>query len=88
MIAMPKKMSPSPMTTVPLERTESPRPKKEKAKPAATSASAYSVTSSAMIWAVTVVPMLAPMITPAAWVSVISPEVTNPTTRTVVTDED
>ena len=37
--------------------------------------------------AVTVVPILAPMITPIACLSVISPEFTKPTTITVVADE-
>ena len=37
---------------------------------------------------VTVVPMLAPMITPTAWDSCIMPEFTNPTTITVVAEED
>ena len=40
------------------------------------------------IQAVTVVPMLAPMITLMAWVSVISPELTKPTTMTVVAEDD
>ena len=42
----------------------------------------------ATIWAVTVVPMFAPMMTPIDWVKVMSPALTNPTTITVVTDED
>ena len=37
--------------------------------------------------AVTVVPIFAPMITPIACLSVISPEFTKPTTITVVADE-
>ena len=37
--------------------------------------------------AVTVVPMFAPMITPMDCLSVMSPELTNPTTITVVADE-
>ena len=41
-----------------------------------------------MICAVTVVPMLAPMITPMDWDIDMSPEVMKPTTSTVVTDED
>ena len=36
---------------------------------------------------VTVVPMLAPMITPIAWVRFMIPAFTNPTTITVVADE-
>ena len=56
--------------------------------PAAIIASEYSVMLNAMIWAVTVVPMFAPMMTPIDWVKVMSPALTNPTTMTVVTDED
>ena len=37
---------------------------------------------------VMVVPMLAPMIIPTACVSFIIPELTNPTTMTVVAEED
>ena len=40
------------------------------------------------IQAVTVVPTLAPMITLMAWRSVINPELTKPTTITVVAEED
>ena len=39
------------------------------------------------IQAVTVVPILAPMITPMDWRSVIKPELTKPTTITVVAEE-
>ena len=41
-----------------------------------------------MIWAVMVVPILAPMITPIDCDSDISPALMNPTTSTVVTDDD
>ena len=44
--------------------------------------------ASEMIQAVTVVPTLAPMMMPTAWVSFITPELTKPTTITVVADED
>ena len=37
---------------------------------------------------VTVVPMLAPMMMPTAWVSFMMPEFTNPTTMTVVAEDD
>ena len=50
--------------------------------------SAYFVTSKAMIWAVTVVPILAPMMMPMAWTKVMRPAVMKPTTSTVVTEED
>ena len=36
---------------------------------------------------VMVVPMFAPMMTPTAWPSFMMPELTNPTTMTVVADE-
>ena len=49
---------------------------------------AIAPTSKAMSWPVMVVPMLAPMITPTAWRSVIMPEFTKPTTITVVAEED
>ena len=41
-----------------------------------------------IIHAVTVVPMLAPIITPIDWVSDINPALTNDTTITVVADDD
>ena len=37
---------------------------------------------------VIVVPMFAPMITPTAWESFMMPELTKPTTMTVVAEED
>ena len=40
------------------------------------------------IQAVTVVPMLAPMMTPTDWESFISPELTSPTSMTVTAEED
>lgn len=45
-------------------------------------------TSSAIRRPVTVVPILAPMMIQAAWVRVIIRELTNPTTITVVAEED
>jgi len=39
-------------------------------------------------WAVMVVPILAPMMVPTAWVKVISPELTKPTIITVVVELD
>ena len=41
-----------------------------------------------MIWPVTVVPMLAPMMTPTAWGSSMMPELTRPMTMTMVPAED
>ena len=58
------------------------------ANPTATNARAYCVTLNAMICAVAVEPMLAPMITPMDCCSDIIPAEMNPTTSTVVTDED
>ena len=46
------------------------------------------VLSSAIRRPVTVVPILAPMMIQAAWVRVIIRELTNPTTITVVAEED
>ena len=57
-------------------------------KPAVTSTRAYFFTGKATIWAVMVVPMSAPKMTPMAWDRDIMPAVTNPTSITVVTDED
>jgi len=62
--------------------------KKVAANPIATSPSAYLVTLKAMIWAVMVVPTFAPMMMPMDWDSDIRPAVMNPTTSTVVTEED
>ena len=39
-------------------------------------------------WPVTVVPMLAPMMTPTDWVRVMMPELTRPTQMTTVPAED
>ena len=44
--------------------------------------------SSAISWPVMVVPILAPIITQTAWFKVMSPELTKPTTITVVAEED
>ena len=46
------------------------------------------MTLKAMIWAVIVVPMLAPMMTPIDCESDIRPALMKPTTSTVVTDDD
>ena len=46
------------------------------------------VTLKAMIWAVMVVPIFAPKITPMDWDSDIRFAVTNPTNITVVTEDD
>ena len=76
------------MSAVPVCRTFSRLPKNNIANPTAIIGRAYSVTLKAIICAVMVVPMLAPIITPIDWVSVISPAVMKPTTSTVVTEED
>ncbi len=52
--------------------------------PIPTMGSAKSLILKAMSWAVTVVPMLAPMMTPTACLSVISPAWTKLTVITVV----
>ena len=46
------------------------------------------ISESRMIWPVTVVPMLAPMMMPMAWESCMMPELTRPTTMTVVPELD
>ena len=56
--------------------------------PVPTMSRAALVTLNATIWAVTVVPMLAPMMMPMDWDIDSSPAVMNPTTRTVVTEDD
>ena len=56
--------------------------------PAATSSSAYFLTGNATICAVIVVPISAPRITPIACDSDIRFAVTNPTSITVVTEDD
>ncbi len=52
--------------------------------PIAIAGSAMFVSLNAISWAVIVVPIFAPMITPTACFKVISPALTNPTTITVV----
>ena len=49
---------------------------------------AYSPTSIPIVKAVTVVPILAPIITPIAWRNVINPALTSPTVITVVPELD
>ena len=58
------------------------------AKPMAIMASAYLVTLKAIIWAVMVVPMLAPIITPIDCCSDMRQAEIKPTSSTVVTDND
>ena len=58
------------------------------ANPKATKTNAYLVTLNAMIWAVMVVPMFAPMITPVAWDNVTKPDEMKLIRRTVVMDDD
>ena len=58
------------------------------AKPTAISSKAALVILKATIWAVMVVPMLAPMMTPTDWARDMSPAEMKPTTSTVVTEED
>ena len=58
------------------------------ATPAKANSGAIAPTSSAINCPVMVVPMLAPMIIQTACLSVIIPELTNPTTITVVAEDD
>ncbi len=62
--------------------------KKSIPKPTAIINSAYFVTLKAMIWAVMVVPMFAPKMMETDCERLIKPADTNPTSNTVVTDED
>ena len=55
--------------------------------PMRTASGAIAVRLMAIITPVTVVPILAPMITPTAWAKFISPAFTKPTTITVVAEE-
>jgi hypothetical protein len=55
---------------------------------ASSAGSAALVSLKAMSWEVTVVPMLAPRITPTACCRVIRPALTNPISMTVVAEED
>ncbi len=68
--------------------SQSALPKKEAAKPRLTNHMACFVTLKAINWEVTVLPILAPMITPKDCSALIRPALTNPTTNTVVTEED
>ena len=88
MSSMPKKISPSPIRATPHCLTLSAFPTRSMRKPTAIISRPYLWTSKAMIWAVTVVPTLAPMITPMAWLRLNRPVETKATTRTVVADED
>ena len=56
--------------------------------PSALSALSDSIPERPVSHAVTAVPTFAPIITPTDWSSVIVPELTKPTTITVVADED
>ena len=76
------------MTMAPYCRIFSLSEKKFMPKPTATSSSAYFVTLNATIWAVIVVPMFAPMMTPTDWPRFMIPAEMKPTTSTVVTDDD
>ena len=58
------------------------------ATPTKANRGASAPTSRAMSWPVMVVPMLAPMMIHTAWRRVIMPELTKPTTMTVVAEED
>ena len=49
---------------------------------------AYWVMLKATIWAVKVLPTFAPIMTPTDWARLMNPAEMNPTTRTVVTDDE
>jgi len=93
-VVMPMNRSPKPITMLEISLVERLFPVSITITPAitATGASFDGLKNSAhstedTSHPVTVVPMLAPMITPMAWVRFISPAFTNPTTMTVVADE-
>ena len=88
MTVIPKKTRPRPISPRPFCLVDSRLEAKAVRKPRAIISKAYLVTLKATIWAVMVVPMLAPMMTPIDWDSDIRPAVMKPTTSTVVTDED
>ncbi len=56
--------------------------------PQAMNSSAASETLKAINWAVTVEPMLAPMMTPIDWDNDMSPALMKPTNSTVVTEDE
>ena len=83
MVAKPKKTRPKPRSTSPTY-IHFRRPRKNfRRTPAAIAGKAYSVILKAINWAVTVVPILAPSMTPMACVSVIKPASTKLTSITV-----
>ena len=90
MNARPRKTSPSPMTVSPRLCTRSPRKKKYIAPPSAspTKPSICGFGAYAMIHTVAVVPMFAPIKTANACGSVMRAVETNPTSITVMMDED
>jgi len=85
---MPRKSTPKPRNTCPICLAVLDLPTKVRVKPMAIVGNARSVSLRDTICAVTVVPILAPRITPAAWLRFISPALTKPTTMTVVAELD
>jgi hypothetical protein len=81
---MPKNTSPSPMTSAPQVLRASAFEKNVSPNPTDTRSNENRVTLKAMICAVMVVPRFAPRMMPIDWASVISPELMNPSTSTVV----
>ncbi len=97
---MPVKSTPKPRSICPTSRRRSPLASIKRRIPAIAMAGARVVGAMRRsrkppspplrrrIWAVTVVPMLAPMMTPMAWRSFITRAFTRPTTMTVAAEED
>ncbi len=97
---MPVKSTPKPRSICPTSRRRSPLASIKRRMPAIAMAGARVVGAMKRsrkppspplrrrIWAVTVVPMLAPMMTPMAWRSFITRAFTRPTTMTVAAEED
>ena len=87
MMVMPTKSIPKPMITSPTYFTVLFLTNRNATTPKNIITGAYAARLKAVICAVTVVPMLAPMITPSAWNNVIIPELTKPITMMSVADE-
>ena len=87
-IPMPRKRIPRPAIIPPANWTFFCLTKRIRATPANAINGAMAPMSRAMSWPVTVVPILAPMMIQTACLSVMSWELTKPTTMTVVADED
>ena len=87
-MSMPMNRIPRPPRMLPMWWTLGFFKKTIRAMPTKAISGARTPTSRAISWPVMVVPMLAPIIIHTAWRRVIMPELTKPTTMTVVAEED